>query len=75
MKLCPHCGANLALVGATHRCIQRVANTMANASSVANDMANKVRPRAGVSTYRYRDADARRGYMRDYMRQYRRKIA
>ena len=78
MKLCPHCGANLALVGGAHRCIQRVANAspnpMANGMGVANSMANK-RSDIGASTYRYRDADVRRGYMRNYMRRYRAKTA
>jgi hypothetical protein len=50
-----------------------MANNMANTSHMANrDMANRsMKPRslaAGTTTYRYRNADQRRSYMRDLMR-------
>lgn len=62
MDLCPDCGANLALVGSRHRC---VANKPDMANTPTEDVANTDRS----STYRYRDAEKRRAYMRDYMRE------
>jgi hypothetical protein len=61
MRPCKLCGLDLDLVGKSHRCIPRVANTTPTAVDVANAMANK------ASTYRYRDAEKRRAYMRRYM--------
>ena len=73
MAVCKDCGANLALVGKRHRCRARMANTP---ESMANTMANTIDGMANThtdmaNTYRYRDADARRVYMRDYMRRIR----
>ena len=51
-----------------------MANHMANASHMANkDMANATHRgnRSGSSTYRYRNADQRRTYMRNLMRKIR----
>jgi hypothetical protein len=86
MMDCPDCGANLAIVGRMHRCVAKpvsngspaksMANSMANASHVANeDMANRpMKPRSltpGTTTYRYRNTDQRRIYMRDLTREIR----
>lgn len=57
---CLKCGANLDLVGFVHNCRPRMANA-------PPDMANEAEPVAN-STYRYRDVEKRRTYMRDYMR-------
>ena len=44
-------------------------NGMANAvPDVANSMANSDPGMANSTTYRYRDAEKRRGYQREYMR-------
>jgi hypothetical protein len=77
---CERCGKNLALVGRVHRCMantnERVANSMANNGDVAQleerlpckqDVGGST-PLVSTNTYRYRDADKRRTYMRDYMR-------
>jgi hypothetical protein len=64
MRPCKDCGLDLDLVGKSHRCIPRVANTVAVTDDVANTVAN------ATSTYRYRDVERRRAYMRDYMRRY-----
>jgi hypothetical protein len=61
---CPRCGANLALVGRAHRCVPARPR-----DSLAEGMANVSQPKS--ATYRYRDPDARRAYMADYMRSYR----
>jgi hypothetical protein len=50
---CPRCGKNLALVGIRHNCVANKPEPM------ANDVAN---------TYRYRDAEKRKAYMREFMR-------
>jgi hypothetical protein len=74
---CDRCGANLALVGKSHRCVANVANTRV---PVANIMIVTPQQRADIDhaaspTYgRYRDAEARKAYMRDYMRTRRKKI-
>lgn len=54
---CPDCGASYAMVGRVHRCVRRIQNTEHRA--VVADTSG---------TYKYRDADKRRSYMRDYMR-------
>lgn len=63
---CLFCQASLALVGRAHRCVppvsHAIAPTMDNAAAV---------PRS--STYRYRNVEHRKAYMRLYMRHYRRK--
>jgi hypothetical protein len=50
---CERCGANLDLVGRVHRCIERPQIEV---------------PQAVAVTYRHRDPETRRAYMRDYMR-------
>jgi hypothetical protein len=62
MRPCKDCGLDLDLVGKSHRCIPRKANTLANAPVVTNGVTNN------TATYRYRDADKWRAYMREYMR-------
>jgi hypothetical protein len=62
MRPCTDCGLDLDLVGKSHRCVPRVANTAPVVVDVANAVANK------ASTYRYRDAGKRRAYMRELMR-------
>lgn len=69
-NICDKCGKNLALVGTRHNCI---ANTIANTTSVANIVANKPEIVANEIYARYRDKDARREYMREYMRKKRAK--
>lgn len=77
---CPLCGANINLVGRAHNCTQRIAaaplgcvanNDVANAAADVVNMANASkapgRNRASL-TYRYRNPDTRRLYMRDLMR-------
>jgi hypothetical protein len=70
---CTLCGANLALIGRAHRCIPRVdAQPVANAIDAGANVANAPPVSAGASvtycyTYRYRDADKRRTYMRELM--------
>jgi hypothetical protein len=75
MSTCPHCAANLALVGRVHRC-------MANTDMANSHVANGTSRRKGQptlesgrtvkvgepDTYRYRDAEKRRAYMRGYMK-------
>jgi hypothetical protein len=62
MRACKECGLDLDLVGRSHRCVPRVANATQAAADVANAMANRTR------TYRYRDVEKRRAYMREFMR-------
>lgn len=72
MRLCEVCGANLAIVGRRHRCVpmanipEDVANGDENMANAAPDMAN--RENGVANTYRYRDVEKRRAYMREYMR-------
>jgi hypothetical protein len=61
---CSRCGKNLALVGRIHNC---VANTMANTITMANVVANTWEVAQPVATYKYRDAEKRRAYMKSYM--------
>lgn len=68
---CPVCGKDKGIVGRAHLCVPLdgqalvpVANQPANAQRLAkpaNSVANS------ASTYRHRDADKRREYMRQYM--------
>lgn len=66
---CDRCGALLRMVGRSHRCV-----------AVANFESSTTKPRGviqagGVSTtYKHRDPEARRAYMRDYMRARREKV-
>jgi hypothetical protein len=79
---CPLCGVDVSIWGRLHTCRPRsaattparadhLANTsnpdMANADSMANDTPAPGRNRASP-TYRYRNPDKRRLYMRDLMR-------
>ena len=78
---CFRCGANLALVGRTHRCVASPADVasvdMANTPHLANkhtaDVAIEQSKAPGrnrsASTYRYRNSTKRRLYQRDLMRQ------
>lgn len=59
MANCDLCGSNLELVGRVHRCVP-VDVVVVNSDIAAAE--------GNGSTYRYRDAAARRAYMRDYMR-------
>ncbi len=74
VKPCTLCGLDLDLVGKTHRCVPRVAN---NPPPVVVNVANAVEPMANTkpdvaNTYRYRDVEKRRSYMRTYMAEPRR---
>jgi hypothetical protein len=62
---CSVCGANLDMVGRAHRCIPRV---QPGSASVETDKLP-----GSVATYKYRDADKWRTYMRAYMRKRREK--
>ena len=83
MKVCPTCGERVIGFGAycSRRCESmanstgNMANSMANTppdmANTGDSMANTVSSMANSSAgaYRYRDPDARRAYMREYMRQ------
>ena len=78
MKLCPHCGANLALVGAAHRCIQRVPNVSPNRVASPNSVPNaspNVKGMTRNARWRLKHRDRYLAYMREYMRRYRAKTA
>jgi hypothetical protein len=63
---CAQCGANLALVGRVHRCVPAVV-TAQQTSVGQQEPVDSAKPSTG-STYRYRDPEKWRAYMRDYMR-------
>jgi hypothetical protein len=73
---CPLCGANRNVVGKVHRCLplqivaEPTSTDVANLPSMANEhLANNTPGRNRASTtYRYRNPDKRRTYMRDLMR-------
>jgi hypothetical protein len=86
---CKLCGVDMDKWGRMHTCnprqqvsVERLANNnrgdVANADSVANDMANTSATTLGRNraspTYRYRNPDKRRTYMADYMRTYRKRV-
>jgi len=56
MNNCPQCGKNMDLVGRQHRCIVPKIPDMEPGN------------RTDGSTYRYRDPESRRVYMKEYMR-------
>jgi hypothetical protein len=62
---CPRCGKNLALVGNSHRCMANKPDPVANKVDI---VANEPIAMANTKTYRYRDAEKRKAYMREYMR-------
>ncbi len=62
MTNCERCGASLAIVGRVHRCVP---------SAQAIEAPTFVTVVHDKATYRHRDGDAWRTYMRDYMRAYR----
>jgi hypothetical protein len=72
MRPCKICGLDLDLVGRSHRCVPRVANSALPMANIVDDVANTPPPAVDVanstSTYRYRDAERRRAYMRELMR-------
>jgi hypothetical protein len=77
--LCPHCNANLALVGRAHNCITNVANKpITNADSITNDpifVTNAKVPTPEVQRvidWRKGNPDRYREYQREYMRKKRR---
>ena len=72
MDGCPVCGANLALVGRSHHCRPRKIEPVTVPVSQPEAVTN---PEPVANTYRYRDPEARRAYMRDYMRRRRNGIA
>ena len=76
MQQCKQCGANLALVGRTHRCIPRADVVVHKDDVVVNTddvVVNKPKPECSHNTGKPRSADRhkatdrRRAYMRDYM--------
>jgi len=64
---CPKCGALYAIVGTAHRC-GGGSNKEPPASAAAAPAAEV------LASYRYRDVERRRLYMRDYMRRYRERV-
>jgi hypothetical protein len=77
---CPGCGADRNLVGRQHRCVPRakpvsqtdVAKVEPMAKNMAKvDMANMAKNESDMAktTYRYRDVEKRRAYMRELMRE------
>lgn len=67
--LCPRCGANLAMVGRAHRCIDRSRNSDLAVEAPAERL-------SAQSSDAYRRPDGkfdRLAYQRDYMRKYRAK--
>jgi hypothetical protein len=65
---CSICFANLALVGRVHNCIPKnPAQDRMAAKASMNKHAQPLDARA-AGTYQYRNTEARRAYMRDYMR-------
>ena len=74
MRACPDCGANLDLVGSRHRCVPKPKTEMRPAVNTKPDVANDVANTAAVAnaTYRYRDVEKRRAYIKSYMAERRR---
>jgi len=74
---CAQCGALLAMVGRSHRCIATTARGVGTPAGKAGGEAcrapttelgaGKIRD-AASGTYRYRNVEQRRAYMRDLMR-------
>ena len=63
---CADCGAVYALVGLRHRCVARTVE------AVSERVPSRIDGEG--STYRYRDAERRRVYMRDYMKRRRARV-
>jgi hypothetical protein len=69
--LCGKCGASLVLVGTRHRCVMPPAidgtREPVMPEPIHEPMTSTEKLGVKGTTYRYRDADKRRAYMRDYM--------
>jgi hypothetical protein len=71
-NLCPKCGVNIALVGRSHRCIAKQEPVAKPIEVMAKPVAKQ--PKDDAACYlRYRDPEARRAYMRTYMKEWMRK--
>jgi hypothetical protein len=72
MANCPKCGLSIALVGRNHSCKPKskiAAKSVSPAAEIEiSKSKDKSRQKITGTTYRYRNADARREYMREYMR-------
>ena len=66
---CAVCGASIALVGLRHRCIPPDIEIVAGGPPLPEPQLTKTLD----STYRYRNVDERRAYMRGYMQRRRAK--
>lgn len=63
---CPDCGASYAMVGRVHRCISIPRERAYFIGGTPVD-----RPADVSESYKYRDPEKRRAYMREYMRRVR----
>ena len=74
-NICPTCMANMDMVGVSHRCIRRAkpVSEPIDYKAIREDIKDRFPDTLAVlgGTYKYRDADSRRAYMRDYMKRYR----
>ena len=68
---CPECGVSYAMVGRVHRCVPKTAASCLGVSSSGERGPDLEAGLARGSTYRHRDPDKWRAYMKDYMRGYR----
>jgi hypothetical protein len=81
-NICAKCGLNIDMVGRSHRCVPKTISpesivatrSAASARRIATSEA-VVAEKLGGASYKHRDADKWRAYMRDYMRARRAKSA
>ena len=62
MANCPHCLANMDMVGRSHRCVP------VSVTEIIAALPIERRERIARKTYQYRNEEQRRIYMREYMR-------
>lgn len=74
---CPICHGMLAIIGRVHRCVPRVVVAEISPDPTPETVrgAQEFLKAAQETTYRYRDPEKWRAYMRDYMRRKRAKGA
>lgn len=70
IERCPVCSGVIALIGIRHNCVPRITGPVPALKSAGAipQAADEASP-----TYRYRDPEVRRAYMRDYMKRKRAK--
>lgn len=66
MDNCTRCGANLEMVGRAHRCVPSSRGVVAAKRAMPVEQPPVLRVKS--KSYRYRDPEKRRAYMRDLMR-------